>query len=72
MNVRVLFHRLYIKLIISDVHENVKTVKKRLQVAEDQLSSVDVVINPEARHEEGLPLTEIAEELDDDGNVLCQ
>ena len=65
------FHSLYVKLTTSDVQENVKVVKKRLQVAEEKVSAVDIVINPEARDEEGLPLTEITEELDDDGNVLC-
>ncbi|MCJ1245072.1 hypothetical protein MMC30_002273 [Trapelia coarctata] len=55
---------------ILDVQENVKVSKKRLLAAEDKLSAVEIVINPEARTEDGLPLTEIIEELDDDGNVI--
>ena len=46
-------------------------VSNRLQIAEDKLSAIDVVIHPEVRTEDGLPLTEIMEELDDDGNVIC-
>lgn len=53
------------------MQENVKVSNKRLLAAEDNLSAVNIVINPEARTEDGLPLTEIIEELDDDGNVIC-
>ena len=72
MIVRASSHRLYAKLTVSDVQENVKTVKKRLDVAEEKFSTADVVISLESQNEKGLPLTEISEELDDDGNVLCQ
>ena len=53
------------------MQENVKVSNKRLLAAEDTLSAVDIVIRPEARAKDGLPLTEIIEELDDDGKVIC-
>ncbi|MCJ1377346.1 hypothetical protein MMC17_000441 [Xylographa soralifera] len=52
------------------VQDNVKTLIKQLTIAEDKLEAIDVSIHPEARSEEGLPLTEITEELDEDGNVI--
>lgn len=54
-----------------DVQENVKTVNKRLLLAVDQLSAADVFIQPKVLTENGLPITEIMEELDEDGNVVC-
>ena len=53
------------------MHENVKTAEKRLSLAEEKLAAVNVVIQPDVRNEEGLPVTEIREELDEEGNVLC-
>ena len=53
------------------MHENVQTVEKRLNIAEEKLAAVNVVIQPDARNEDGLPVTEIREELDEEGNVLC-
>ncbi|MCJ1400309.1 hypothetical protein MMC11_003514 [Xylographa trunciseda] len=52
------------------VQQNVKTLTRQCGAAEDRLAAIDVVIQPEARSEEGLPLTEIIEELDEDGNVI--
>ncbi|MCJ1393961.1 hypothetical protein MMC18_006838 [Xylographa bjoerkii] len=52
------------------VQDNVKILTKQLEATEDRLSAIEVVIHPEARSEEGLPLTEIIEELDEDGNVI--
>ena len=48
------------------------TIEKRLSLAEEKLAAVNVVIQPEVRNEERLPITEIREELDDEGNVLCR
>ena len=59
-------------LIWVDVQENVRALTKQLEAAEDRLAAVDIVTHPEARYEESLPLTEITEELDEDGNVICQ
>ena len=53
------------------VQENVKTVQKKYDAAESKLAAVSVVMQPEARDEDGLPLTEITEELDEDVNVIC-
>lgn len=55
----------------ADVHKNVETLQKQTDAAEEQLASVSFVIQPEATTEEGLPVTEIYEELDEDGNVIC-
>ncbi|MCJ1431840.1 hypothetical protein MMC27_001195 [Xylographa pallens] len=55
---------------IDYVQDNVKTLFKQLKAAEDRLEALEVVIHPEAQNEEGLPLTEITEELDEDGNVI--
>ena len=54
-----------------DVQENVKAAQKRHCTAEEKLAAFNVVILPEGRDEDGLPLTEIREELDEEGNVLC-
>ncbi|MCJ1415069.1 hypothetical protein MMC32_001399 [Xylographa parallela] len=55
---------------IDYVQDNVKTLFKQLQAAEDRLGALEVVNHPEAQSKEGLPLTEITEELDEDGNVI--
>ena len=52
---------------IDYVHENVKATEKRLQKAEEHLEAADVV---GVRNESGIPLTEISEELDEEGNVI--
>jgi unconventional prefoldin RPB5 interactor 1 len=56
---------------IDYVQENVKTVQKRYDDAELKLERINVVMQPSATDEEGLPLTEITEELDDNDNVIC-
>ncbi|OBT87623.1 hypothetical protein VE02_02736 [Pseudogymnoascus sp. 03VT05] len=58
---------------IDYVTQNVKTAEKQLHAAEDKLEKVEMVseeLEDSARDEEGLPLTEIIEELDDEGNVI--
>ncbi|ELR04849.1 hypothetical protein VC83_03648 [Pseudogymnoascus destructans] len=58
---------------IDYVAQNVKTVEKQLHAAEDKLEKVGMVseeLEDSARDEEGLPLTEIIEELDDEENVI--
>ncbi|KAI9779426.1 MAG: hypothetical protein M1839_007391 [Geoglossum umbratile] len=54
---------------VQDVQENVKTVETQLHTAENKHGSVLVISKPDARSEEGLPIMEIREELDDEGNV---
>ena len=55
---------------IDYVSQNVKTLEKQLETAENKLAAATVISNPEVRNEEGLPMTEIIEELDEDGNVI--
>lgn len=58
---------------IDYVAQNVKTAEKQLHAAEDKLEKVGMVseeLEEGSRDEEGLPLTEIIEELDDEGNVI--
>jgi len=55
---------------IDYVTQNIKTVEKQLQTEEEKLERVSIVGRPEVRNEEGLPLMEIFEELDEDGNVI--
>ncbi|KAI1094025.1 Prefoldin subunit-domain-containing protein [Rostrohypoxylon terebratum] len=52
------------------VSKNVGTLSKQLQDVQNKLAAVTVVTNPDATDEEGLPITEIMEELDDDDNVV--
>ncbi|XXH06036.1 hypothetical protein Hte_012481 [Hypoxylon texense] len=52
------------------VRKNIDTLTKQLEEAENKLAAVTVVVNPDATDEEGLPITEIMEELDDDDNVI--
>ena len=56
----------------SDVQNNVRTLIQQVNAAEDKLEAMSAVIYPVERSEDGLPLTEITEELDEDGNVICQ
>jgi len=58
-------------LLAGDVQENVKSVDKQLVLEEQKLAVLAVVTRPEGRNEDGLPLTEIYEELDDEGNIIC-
>ncbi|KAI9879503.1 MAG: hypothetical protein M1830_008379 [Pleopsidium flavum] len=52
------------------VKQNIKTVEKQIAVVEEKLNTLLVIRQPEVRDEEGLPLTEIREELDEEGNVI--
>jgi len=55
----------------SDIQQNITTVSSLLQVAEEKYIASQIPSQPHVRYEEGLPLTEIHEELDDEGNVIC-
>ncbi|KAI9743621.1 MAG: hypothetical protein M1818_002937 [Claussenomyces sp. TS43310] len=55
---------------IDYVSQNVKALENQLHTAEGKLAKLAVVGRPEVRNEEGLPLMEIVEELDEDGNVI--
>ncbi|KAI1425143.1 Prefoldin subunit-domain-containing protein [Xylaria sp. FL1777] len=52
------------------VSKNITTLAKQLEAAENKLATARVVASPEATDEDGLPITEISEELDDDDNVI--
>jgi unconventional prefoldin RPB5 interactor 1 len=55
---------------IDYVSRNVKALEQQLEAAENKLAQATIISTPEVRNEEGLPLTEIIEELDEEGNVL--
>ena len=55
-----------------DVQQNIKTVSSLLQVAREKYTASQILRDPEESHDGRLPLTEIHEELDDDGNVICR
>ncbi|KAL2061350.1 hypothetical protein VTL71DRAFT_7623 [Oculimacula yallundae] len=52
------------------VEQNVGTIQKQLASAERKLVNASIISTPEVRNEDGLPLTEIMEELDEEGNVI--
>ncbi|KAJ3563313.1 hypothetical protein NPX13_g8248 [Xylaria arbuscula] len=52
------------------VSRNIDTLSKQLEAAENRLAAARVVSNPDATDEDGLPITEISEQLDDDDNVI--
>lgn len=54
---------------IDYVSKNVSTLEKQLENAENKLAAATVLTNPDVRDEEGLPITDIIEELDDDDNI---
>ncbi len=52
------------------VVRNVETLEKQVQAAENRLAAATIISQPDVRDEEGLPLTDIMEQLDEDGNVV--
>ncbi|RDL33590.1 uncharacterized protein BP5553_07958 [Venustampulla echinocandica] len=52
------------------VERNVRTVQTQLEAAENRLAAATIISTPDVRNEEGLPLTDIVEELDEEGNVI--
>lgn len=55
---------------IDYVQQNSATIEKQLDTAEKQLAGVDVLLEPGLDNEEGLPMMDIEEELDDAGNEV--
>lgn len=55
---------------IDYVQQNIRTVSSLLNSAQEKYATTQVLSQPEVRNEEGLPLTEIHEELDEKGNVI--
>ncbi|KAL5114515.1 hypothetical protein ACEQ8H_007605 [Pleosporales sp. CAS-2024a] len=56
---------------IDYVQQNSATIEKQLDAAEKQLAGVDVLLDPGVENEEGLPMMDIEEELDDEGNEIA-
>ncbi len=54
------------------VQQNIKTVRSLLEAAQKNLRSSEVLTEAKALNEEGLPLIDILEELDEDGNIICK
>ena len=53
------------------VTKNIQTLEKQVETAQNKLAAATVVSNPDvATDEDGLPIMEIMEELDDDDNVI--
>lgn len=55
---------------IDYVQQNSATIEKQLDAAEKQLAGVDVLLDPGVDNEEGLPMMDIEEELDEEGNAV--
>ncbi|KAG6013783.1 hypothetical protein E4U43_007118 [Claviceps pusilla] len=55
---------------IDYVGKNVSSLEKQLETAENKYAAATVVSQPDAVDEDGQPITEIIEELDDNDNVV--
>ncbi|CAG9955047.1 unnamed protein product [Clonostachys rosea f. rosea IK726] len=55
---------------IDYVTKNIETLRKQLQAHENKYAAASIISQPDARDEEGQPITEIVEELDEDDNVI--
>lgn len=55
---------------IDYVQQNITSVEKQLDTAEKQLEAASILLEPDMNNEEGLPLMDIVEELDEEGNVV--
>ncbi|KAM5355410.1 hypothetical protein ACJ41O_002056 [Fusarium nematophilum] len=55
---------------IDYVTKNIESLEKQIEAAEDKLVAATANSQPDATDEEGLPITEIIEQLDDDDNVV--
>ncbi|PNH46674.1 hypothetical protein VD0004_g1508 [Verticillium dahliae] len=55
---------------IDYVTKNLETLEKQLEIAEEKYAAASIITDPDMRDEEGLPMSEIIEELDEDGAVI--
>jgi unconventional prefoldin RPB5 interactor 1 len=55
---------------IDYVQQNIATAEKQLDAAEKKLAGASMLLEPDTENEEGLPLMDIQEELDENGNVV--
>ncbi|KPM40696.1 hypothetical protein AK830_g5871 [Neonectria ditissima] len=55
---------------IDYVTKNIESLQKQLEAAENKHAAASVISQPDATDEDGQPITEILEQLDDDDNVI--
>ncbi|KAL7926829.1 Prefoldin subunit domain-containing protein [Trichoderma austrokoningii] len=55
---------------IDYVSKNIETLQKQLETAENKHAAATVISQPDATDEDGQPILDIVEELDDDDNVV--
>lgn len=55
---------------IDYVTKSIESLQKQLETAENKHAAASIISQPDAQDEEGQPITEIVEELDDDDNVV--
>ncbi|KAK7413226.1 hypothetical protein QQX98_007884 [Neonectria punicea] len=55
---------------IDYVTKNIESLQKQLEAAENKYAAATVISQPDANDEDGQPITEIIEQLDDDDNVV--
>ncbi|RFU76371.1 hypothetical protein TARUN_5863 [Trichoderma arundinaceum] len=55
---------------IDYVSKNIETLQKQLETAENKYAAATVISQPNATDEDGQPILDIVEELDDDDNVV--
>jgi unconventional prefoldin RPB5 interactor 1 len=55
---------------IDYVSKNIETLQKQLETAENKHAAATVISQPDATDEEGQPILDIVEELDEDDNVV--
>ena len=67
-------HRLLSSAVLKyvDVQKNVASLQKQIDAVHVKLENAQSVSDTAIRNQEGLPVTDIYEELDEDGNVICK
>lgn len=55
---------------IEYVQRNITTIQKQIHITEQKLDATSIIGSPEMMSEECLPLTDITETLDDQGNII--
>lgn len=55
---------------IDYVRQNSATIESQLSAAEKKLAGTEILLEPGVENEEGLPMMDIEEELDEDGNEI--
>ena len=55
-----------------DVTDNINKVEKQIEKGDEKLAGLLVVQSPDVLAEDGDPIIEIREELDENGNIICK